>query len=415
MSKMERKNLTDRYIRSLAPTERGEVLDVVVPGLVLRVSPTSKSFALIARYPGSNNPTRRSLGKYGAITLQDVRIKARKWLELIERGRDPAVEVERERLAEARKRADSFAQVVKDFAEQKLAKERQGYDAGRSLQYFVKAWGNRPIADLDKRDIRAVIDPIAVRAPYAAHNALAVIRRFFSWAVDRDILEVSPCAMLKASAIIGKRKPRQRVLSEDELVALHQAACSLPFPHGPLLRMLLLGGQRHSDCAHAAWSEISLERREWIIPAGRFKSEVSHLVPLSGALVELLSSLPRIKGHDRLFPLSRGIVDEAKSRLDARMLEILRERNPGAKLEPFVIHDIRRSCRTYLSKLRIQTEVAEAVIGHGKRGLERHYNLYEYADEKRHALELWASWLRNLTSPPAANVVSLSARQGATP
>jgi len=409
---MERKNLTDRYIRALTPTERGEILDIVVPGLVLRVSPTSKCFALLARYPGSNNPTRRSLGRYGVITLQDARVKARKWLELVERGRDPAVELERERIAAARARADSFAQVAKDFTEQKLAKERQGYDAGRSLQYFIRAWGNRPIVDLDRRDIRAVIDPIAVRAPYAAHNALAVIRRLFSWAVDRDILEASPCATLKANAIIGKRKPRQRVLSEDEIVALHRAASEMPFPHGQLLLFLLYSGQRHSDCAHATWSEISLERREWIIPAGRFKSEVSHLVPLSDALVKLLSSLPRIKGVDRLFPLSRGIVDEAKTHLDGQMLTILKERNRDATLPGFVIHDIRRSFRTRLTQLRVQTEVAEATIGHGKRGLERHYNLYEYADEKHDALERWAAWLRNLTQPPAENVVSLKVVAG---
>src|SRR5262245_37688969 len=95
------KALTDKFIKGLKPTERGEVLDSVVPGLALRVSPTSKTFVLIHRFPGSCNPTRRSLGKYGAITLMDARIKARRWLEMIERGRDPAIELERERLAEA--------------------------------------------------------------------------------------------------------------------------------------------------------------------------------------------------------------------------------------------------------------------------------------------------------------------------
>jgi integrase len=401
--------LTDRLIRSLKvePGARVEIWDAVVPGLGIRASDSTKAFVLAARFPPSRNPTRRSLGKYGRLTLEAARIKARRWLEMIEHGKDPAIELERERLAEARKRADSFAQVAKDFTEAKLNRERQGYDAGRSLQYFVKAWGNRPIADLDRRDVRAVIDPIAVRAPYAAHNALAVVRRLFAWAVDRDILEVSPCATLKASAIIGRRKPRQRVLSEDEIVALHQAATEMPFPHGPLLLFLLYSGQRHMDCGGATWSEIDLERREWIIAASRFKSEVAHVVPLSSPLVELLSKLPRIKGNDRLFPLSRGIVDEAKAHLDARMLEILKAKDPNAKLERWVVHDVRRSFRTRLTQLRIQTEAAEATIGHGKRGLARHYNLYEYRDEKAHALEAWAAWLRSLTQPPADNVVAM--------
>jgi integrase len=403
--------LTDRLIRSLTPTERIEIADAIVPGLALRVSPTSKTFVLIHRYPGSRNPTRRSLGRYGAITLQDARLKARQWLEMIDHGKDPAIELERERLAEARKRADNFEAVAKAFLEQKVSQERRRYDVEYTLRRFIKAWGNRPIVDIERRDVRLLIEPVATHSPYMARNMLVVIKRLFSWVVRKDIygLEASPCEQLKAKDIVGILKPRQRVLSEDELRALHRVASEMPYPHGPLLLMLLYTGQRHMDCAGATWSEISLERKEWIIPAGRFKSEVSHLVPLSSAVVELLCKLPHIAGSDRLFPLPRGIVNRPLAHLRSRMLEILRERNPEATLERFTVHDIRRTMRTRLTQLRIQTEVAEAVIGHGKRGLERHYNLYEYQTEKAHALELWASWLRNLVEPPATNVVALKA------
>jgi len=44
---------------------------------------------LATRYPGSRNPTRRALGGYGELTLEQARVKARKWLELIHRGVDP--------------------------------------------------------------------------------------------------------------------------------------------------------------------------------------------------------------------------------------------------------------------------------------------------------------------------------------
>ena len=413
-----KKMLTDRLIRSLKvePGARIEIWDAVVPSLGIRASDSTKAFVLVARYPGSHNPTRRSLGKYGRLTLEDARIKARRWLEMIDHGKDPAIELERERLAEARKRADAFSAVAQAFIEQKLSRERQGYDAGRCLKRFVDAWGNRPIVDIEERDIRAVVDPIKGHAPAMAHSLLSTIKRFFNWVVAQDIygVEFSPCANLKAADIIGRRRARQRVLSEDEIIALHRAASELPYPHGALLLMLLYTGQRHKDCALAPWSEISLERREWVIAASRFKSEVAHVVPLSSPMVELLSTLPRTNG--RLFPLARGITDDTKPKLDAHMLEILkqlaRERgeDPEAvKLERWVIHDIRRTMRTRLTQLRVQTEVAEAVIGHGKRGLERHYNLYEYADEKRDALERWAQWLNNLVEPPPDNVVALKA------
>src|SRR5262249_55417599 len=149
-------------------------------------------------------------------------------------------------------------------------------------------------------------------------------------------------------------------------IALHRAASEMPYPHGPLLLMLLYTGQRHSDVALCPWGEINLERRQWIIAAGRFKSEVSHLVPLSAPTLELLAELPHFKGADKLFPyygrcLQRGIVAGIKDKLDARMLKILREKAPNAPLPPFVVHDIRRSLRTRLTQLKVPTEVAEAV------------------------------------------------------
>ena len=50
------------------------------------------------------NPTRRALGSYAAITLDTARDKARTWLDLIRHGIDPAEQEARERAAEQRKR-----------------------------------------------------------------------------------------------------------------------------------------------------------------------------------------------------------------------------------------------------------------------------------------------------------------------
>src|SRR5262249_49085586 len=139
------------------------------------------------------------------------------------------------------------------------------------------------------------------------------------------------------------------------------------------------------------------------------------------AMVDLLGGLPRFKSSDYLFTnrgrkAERGIDSRVKGRLDARMLRTLKalarrrgEDPTTVKLDPFVIHDLRRTMRTRLTQLKVVSEVAEAVIGHGKRGLDRHYNLYEYADEKREALERWAARLHAIVEPPAPNVVPLKA------
>src|ERR1700730_13759836 len=108
---VSRTNLTDRFIKSRQPAPAGrrdEYQDAIVPGLALRVTATGhKSFVLIARFPTHpKNPTRRAIGRYGAVGLEDARARARQWLEWIERGVDPAVE-------EARQAAATHGEKVK--------------------------------------------------------------------------------------------------------------------------------------------------------------------------------------------------------------------------------------------------------------------------------------------------------------
>src|SRR5262245_66465575 len=109
--------LTDRAIKAARPAGKAyDMHDAVVPGMAFSVLPSGfKRFVLIARFPGSSNPTRRALGQYGELTLEAARNKARKWLELIARGIDPAQEVERERRERERKRAATFGAVVEDY------------------------------------------------------------------------------------------------------------------------------------------------------------------------------------------------------------------------------------------------------------------------------------------------------------
>src|SRR5437879_1379576 len=68
---MARVSLTDARIRALKPApsnRRYEVLDAIVPGLIVRVTDTGKrTLMLKTRFPGSRHPTRRAIGEYGAI------------------------------------------------------------------------------------------------------------------------------------------------------------------------------------------------------------------------------------------------------------------------------------------------------------------------------------------------------------
>jgi len=430
---MPKQNLTDRTLKSLErkPAAKGKTrdhMDSVVPGFGVRVSETGRrTFILVARYPGSKNPARRALGEYGALTLEKARDKAREWIDLIRRGIDPADEQERQRLAEQRKRENSFAAVAEAFiAYIKRQKLRTGDTMARNLrQTFVQRWASRSITEINSHDIRRVIREAVERgSTYQAFHDFALIRRLFNWAIGTDEygLESNPCDRLNTKDMIGERYARDRVLSDDELRALWRTTDRLSYPYGPLYRILALTGLRLGEVCGARWSEFDLERREWTIPAERMKKVKGGakpvMVPLTDAMLDVLESLPRFHNGDFVFthtgkqPLKPALFSDPKERLDRVMLEELAAMAGDASrvtLPPFVNHDIRRTVRTHLSALRIGEEVREAVLAHVRPGIKGVYDKYQYLDEKREALTLWNTRLRDIVTPPAADVVTLRA------
>jgi integrase len=221
---------------------------------------------------------------------------------------------------------------------------------------------------------------------------LGYARRLFDWAVIKYDLEKSPCDRLRPRDLGLKKRQRKRILNAEELAAFWRASEGMGYPYGPLFQLLALTGQRKSDIAECRWSEIDLDDRLLTIPAKRYKSDADHVVPLSDSVLRILKSLPTFKTDDYVFSTTFGAkpvngFSKAKAKLDRGMLAELR------KLDPFTIHDIRRTMRSGLSALPIEQHVRELVIGHTQLGLHKVYDRYAYLDEKRRALDLWAGRL----------------------
>ena len=409
---MARHRLTDRKLQALRRKgKRYDVMDTDVPGFGVRVSEIGqKTFILIARYPGSPNPTRRALGEYPALSLQKARERARDWRELIQKGLDPKTEEERLRRTELRKQQTTFASVAEDFIERHVKGQRKATDTEREIRKeLIEHWDSRPIASITRQDMVGLIESIARRpAPYTAHIVLGHARSLFNWAINRGTygLETSPCDRVKPSTLIGAKQPRQRVLSDAELAAVWNNSEALGYPFGPLYQLLLLTGARKSEVADARWSEFDLKKKIWTVPPERFKSNASHLIPLSDQALTIIEALPRFTKGDHLFTTTYGAkpvsgFSKGKAQLDKLMKDDI------GTIAPWVIHDIRRTVRTRLASLKISDLVAEMVIGHGRKGIQRVYDQHTYEDEMRDALKQWASRLRSIVTPPPDNLVPL--------
>jgi integrase len=415
---MPKINLTDRTITALKPAPLGtrvDHMDTTVPGFGVRVTDKAdakgkaaqRTFILVARFPGSKNPTRRSLGEHGKLSLEDARKKARQWHELIAKGIDPQTVVEQERAAHRERQANTFGAVAEDFIKRHLKEKRRAVRTEREIRTeLIARWRDRPVTEITRNDVVRLIDAIVDRgAKTHAHNIFGHARTIFNWAIDRGVygLEHSPCDRVRPSTLIGEKAIRTRVLDDHEIKAIWKAAIAVGYPHGPLAQLLILTGGRLTEVAEARWQEFDLEGRRWVVPAARFKSNSEHLVPLSSEAMTVLTALPRFSGY--LFSATHGTkalrgFSNSKYRLDALT----------GLTQPWTFHDLRRTVRTRLSALRVPEPVAEMIIGHAKRGLARVYDQHQYEPEMREALEAWSHRLRDIVEPPPANVIPMTAR-----
>ena len=217
-----KKTLTDRGLRALKPAQSGktyDMMDAVVPGFGVRISDRGRrTFILVARFPGSRNPTRRALGEYGALTLEEARDKARDWLGMIRKGVDPQD-------GERRARENTFEMVVGEFIRLALIgpdpdkpKLRSGPEVARDIEReLLPRWGHRPITEITPHDVVELVDEIVERGtPHMARNVFATIRRFFNWTISRRIygIDRSPCDRMAPRDLVGDRVIRDRILSD---------------------------------------------------------------------------------------------------------------------------------------------------------------------------------------------------------
>ena len=408
--------LTAATVDKLQPTDRRqEIPDSLCTGLYLTVQPTGKKGWQV-RYRHGGVHRRMSLGGYPMLSLADARQRSRDVLAAATEGRDPAGEVKEAKAPKTPKPdddRDQFENVVALFLKRHASHNRRGADVAAMFRREVlPKWGERKIHDITKRDVIAVLDAIVDRgSPITANRMRAHLNTLFNWAKGRDILQVNPLDGIKPPA---PEKPRDRVLNDDEIKLFWRACDRMGQPFGPLFKLMLLTGQRRGEVGGLTEREIRGE--EWTLPAARSKNGDEHTVPLTQAARALLDGMVRINSRAGYLFTTTGEspvsgFTRAKDRLDRLMGEIASEGQPQpVELATFTLHDLRRSCATGMAGLAFPPHVVEAVLNHRsgtRRGLAGVYNRFDYAHEKRAALDAWARRVAGLVEGTQDNVVRI--------
>jgi integrase len=424
------KKLTALKIEQLKPrATRTEYPDGGCAGLYCVIQPSGKrSWAVRYRRKADGKPRKITLD--GSLSLAAARAKAAEYMEHVAKGEDPAAALQiKKQAARAEVEPDDeiFGSVVRKFIlrDQKPS-NRTWIEVARMLGLKPDAnddkqliaikgglahrWGKRKFAEIQKRDIIAELDKIVDRGGrgITANRTLAAIRRLFNWAIERDIIAVSPCAGIRPQVEEAKR---DRVLSEEEIRWLWDACDKIGQPFGHAIKLLLLTGQRRGEVGEMTDREIDRHKHSWTIPKYRSKNNEAHEVPLSDAALAIMDAVKRIKSDGAyVFTTNGGCPvsgwSKVKRQLDALMSAIAGEE--GKKLLPWCIHDLRRTAASGMARLGVQLPVIEKVLNHTSgsfRGIVGVYQRHDFAAEKRAALDCWAREVERIVIGKAAAVV----------
>ena len=423
-----KRDFTDRFLKSIKPTAPGKrtiVFDAQVPGFGIRVTERSSdeckgSFVLVTRYPGSSNPAPRRIGDYPVMSLAEARELAREWRRDLAKGIDPKEKAAEAAREQQRLRANTFGAAFASFAEDHLKTLRTGAAVEASVRnHIFPALESRPMREIRRSEIFALINRLKKELPIAANRVLAYLKKFFVWALENEMVDDSPVASIKRPTA-EKDRERERVLADWEIRALWRA-CGEMAAFGRAFRFMLATGQRRSEVGAASWNEIDKSEALWTLGKSRTKAKRLHDVPLSSLAVSVIEDCP--KTGDFVFASGRsGVAREgqnpgpvalsgwgkAKERLDELMLK-----HAGKEVEEWRLHDLRRTAATHMAKLGVDRLVIGKVLNHAEGGVTKRYDRHRYDVEKRAALDRWALHLQAVVDgKTGGNVVQLASVRG---
>ncbi|MEI6208502.1 MAG: site-specific integrase [Desulfuromonadales bacterium] len=445
---MKKFKLTKSTVEKLPLAEKGKQVDYYdseLDGFGLRVSHSGKKY-FVRRLIGTKR-TRVMIGSHPIKTAEAARDEAIKVLGSMESGIDPNMQKrEQLRLEKVQSQALTISELITEYITKHAKPSKKSWrDDERILKKdALVTWGKCKAADIKKRDVVLLLESIVERgSPGSANNNFKIIRKMFRFAVQRDILEHSPCDGVVMPAPLNRG---DRVLTAAEIKTLwgNLDTCHISPEVRRAIRLILVTGQRPGEVIGIHTSEIG--DRWWTIPAERSKNKKAHRVYLTYtalALIDGLTTIDKKSGEEKdkgfifacvrprknnsteqetktkkVQPMWRQapakaikrnlavpVLVKGKPVFDADGLPVTENKLEVADFTP---HDLRRTAATFMSQLGFMDEVIDAVLNHTKQGVIATYNLNRYDREKQQALEAWERKLNSIITGTVSKVIPIT-------
>jgi integrase len=403
-------SLTAIGLQSLKAPEAGQVdyWDVVVPGFGCRVSQGgTKTFIL------KKDNRRITIGRYPILSLADARSEAKKLLAEITLGR-------------TRPQSISYDTARTQFLEASKQKNK-ARTAAEYKRLLDRLKFSGQLAEFSHDELVRRLEKF--KSPSERTHILVAAKVFFNWARKKRYITENPCLGITSP----RSQKRSRILTGDELKAVWMAAEQTEGLFGIIVRLLILTGQRRGEIAalEAEYLYETIDAKTFLpfertctLPASLTKNGREHTFPIGASCAAILSDVTKnilaTHGHisssstnsiGLLFP-ARGKPgrpfngwSKSKKALDKLAQEIADDLQTQGLIPQklkligtWTLHDLRRTFRTNLAKLKVRPDIAERLVNHisARTEMEEVYDLHTYLPEMRQAMDLWEAHLKTL-------------------
>lgn len=422
--KQEGRPLSFKAIETMKPGDKDKADVGENRGLRVFCGATAiKSFFYRYTSPTTGKLVQVKIGNFPQTSLSAARLKLHELKLLRQEGRCPASEQKQEKLQKAK---EAEQEKIPDFTVQGLVelyltehiedrktkdgkiipgvRKKKGQAEVRRTLYgdAVKSLGTKIAAEITRKDVIDLINGIVARgANVQAGNVLRELSLAYEFAIGLGHFDESfanPALLAKSSLRQTRIKLTNgrgtRVLNDAELAKFLKWLPGSAYPPviKNVLRMTLWTGCRTGEVCDMAWKDVDLEKGT--IHLRETKTGVERYVQLCTQAIEFLKVL-RLNSDTYLFPSSRTKLPIQQKYLTENAWH-LRQSGKMLDIPSWTPHDLRRTVRTGLSRLQCPNEVAEAILGHTRGGVEGIYNLYKYDAECKQWLQVWAEHLDRL-------------------
>src|SRR5260370_18939766 len=365
---MAKAHLSDATIRSLEPPASGQkvVWDTTLAAFGCRVSQGGSKTFIVNR-----NKTFLTIGRYPIISLSEARTEAKRMMAEFTLGK-------------IRPQSITYPAAVLVFLDEK--RERRKARTVKDHKRHLDLLGfTCQLAYVTHQDMERKLKRLA---PSEFNHRLACAKTFFPWAQKKRYIIDNPTVGLTPH----KRPRRKRILTDEELRTVWLATDQLTGHFQEIVRLLILMGQRRGETAAMRDLYYSDNQQTVTLPSEITKNGREHTFPVGPMAAQILARNIR---KERPSPLLFQAVGSTKpfsgwSKCKAELDKL-------APIAAWTLHDLRRTFRTTLGRLKVRPDIAERLVNHvsARTDMEETYDLHLYLEEMREAIDKWEAFVKS--------------------